>query len=314
MPRWLVPLLALLAIFLGAALLAPVLWWAAHGLATAYPDSFLGSLTRHPFHRYVHRCLLILALALAFPLARALGCRSWRDTGLPWYSGAGRALATGAGIGLGMFAALLGIEMILGWREGRGGVGGAVVATVFGRALLAGAAVALAEEFLFRGILCAGLRHSLGWGKAILLSSAVYAALHFLQRVESPAIITWTSGFVVVGRMGQGLVSVERMVPAFGTLCLAGVLLGRSRQRSGGLWEAMGLHASWVVALKLRGALTTSVGGGESVKAFRAEGILVPGWSPFVMMAIAVGMAIGWDWRERRRSATAGGSGANKSE
>ena len=80
-------LIYLAAVFLGGALLAPALhamvtWGGGHWPA-------LQSLAEKPFHRYVSRSILVIAVAGLWPLLRALGVRTWRDAGLGSPSGAG---------------------------------------------------------------------------------------------------------------------------------------------------------------------------------------------------------------------------------
>ena len=67
----------LVGVFIGGALLAPWLYWLAQIAAPSFP-----LLARTPFHRFVDRSLLILALTGLWPLSRALGLNSWRDVGL----------------------------------------------------------------------------------------------------------------------------------------------------------------------------------------------------------------------------------------
>ena len=67
----------LVGVFLGGALLAPWLYWLVQTVAPSFP------LVAHaPFHRFMDRSLLILALAGLWPLLRALGTTSGRDIGL----------------------------------------------------------------------------------------------------------------------------------------------------------------------------------------------------------------------------------------
>ena len=73
-------LIYLLLVFAGGALLAPWLYALAHSAAAHSPA--LQHLASSPFHRYVHRSLLGLALIFLWPLFSQLGLRSWRDFGL----------------------------------------------------------------------------------------------------------------------------------------------------------------------------------------------------------------------------------------
>ena len=56
-------------VFLGGALLAPWLSWGVQSLAAHLPE--FQKLADHPFHRYVNRALLGLALIGLWPLLRS---------------------------------------------------------------------------------------------------------------------------------------------------------------------------------------------------------------------------------------------------
>jgi membrane protease YdiL (CAAX protease family) len=246
----------LVFVFGGGALLAPLVWWAVQSLAQVEGAAWMDALARHPFHRFVHRCLLGLALIGLFPLARALGCRRASDVGLSRERVWLRRWARGVAVGFLMFAACLVFELemeVRQWRDDQD-IGGAVRA-ISGAALTA-LVVGLIEEILFRGVLCGGLRRSMGWWPAILVSSAVYSAVHFFQRPPAPEFVTWLSGLETVTQLLRGLVSNERLVQGFFTLFAAGILLALMFRRTGTLYFSMGLHSGWVFWIKFRGWLT----------------------------------------------------------
>ena len=64
-------------VFVGGALLAPWLYALAQFLAPTFPK-----LDNRPFHLYVNRSLLVLALAGLWPLLRSQGAASWSEIGL----------------------------------------------------------------------------------------------------------------------------------------------------------------------------------------------------------------------------------------
>lgn len=246
----------LLLVFGGGGLIAPWIWWAGQHLASAGDGAWWSELGRHPFHRYVHRCLLVMAIVGLIPLARGLGCRHWRDLGLGSRKTGWREGLAGAGIGGILFGVLVILELTLGWREWRGGMTIEDLLATARRAALAGAAVGLIEEILFRGLLCGGLQRFTGWPAAAIVSSLVFAAVHFFDRPASPEAVAWTSGWMAVSEMLGGLAKVEKMVPAFLTLFAAGILLSGTFRWSGRLYVAMGLHGAWVFCIKMSGSLT----------------------------------------------------------
>ena len=67
----------IVVVFIGGALLAPWLYWLAQAFAHSFPK-----IAAEPFHRFVDRSLLILALAGLWPLLRSLGVTSWREAGV----------------------------------------------------------------------------------------------------------------------------------------------------------------------------------------------------------------------------------------
>jgi membrane protease YdiL (CAAX protease family) len=144
--------------------------------------------------------------------------------------------------------------------------------------------VALLEEVLFRGALFGTLRKAVAWPIALLISSVVYAWLHFFQRPAAPPHITWASGWVLLPQMMHGFVEWETLVPGFFTLTIAGLLLGLAFQRTRSLYFSIGLHAGWIFWLKLYGFATSPVPGADL--RFWGSQKLVDGWLGLVVMAL----------------------------
>src|SRR5256885_14843204 len=67
----------LILVFLGGALVAPWLYWLVQGIGQTVPH-----LANSPFHRFVNRSLLGLALLGIWPLIRSFGFKSFKDLGL----------------------------------------------------------------------------------------------------------------------------------------------------------------------------------------------------------------------------------------
>src|SRR6266496_5541967 len=108
------------AVFLGGALLAPWLFWGVQALAAHLPG--LEKLANHPFHRYVHRSLLALALIGLWPLLRSLGARAWPDVGLVEPTGQRRKLALGFALGFASLACVAVVVLAAGARGVDAGV------------------------------------------------------------------------------------------------------------------------------------------------------------------------------------------------
>jgi uncharacterized protein len=243
----------LAAVFLGAAAVAPWVWKLVQALA---PGS---GLAGQPFHRYVNRCLLVLALAGLWPLLRAIGIRSCREIGLPWRSVRPLEIALGVLAGLGSLAIVAALALAFHARAWRTDHTAADMLRHFLNAGFTAIAVSLLEEILFRGAIFGAFRREGRFATAAAWSSGIYALVHFFQRPLPPETIGPLSGFVTLGQMCAGFVDWQALVPGFLNLALAGWLLAWSRERSGTLWFAIGLHAGWIFWLKSYGFFTRTL-------------------------------------------------------
>ena len=270
-----------IVVFLGGALLAPWLWRLAQTAATSFPH-----IANSPFHRFVDRALLILAVAGLWPLLRALGVTSLRETGLTSPRGQWKKLGGGLLFGCVIIAIDAGAAMVWGGRTPAPGLTAhKIVGTIFGATGTA-VAVAFIEEILFRGGIFGGLRKTFYWPLALAISSIIYALVHFLQRADIPGPVAWNSGLVLLLRMLGGFADFQALVPSFFSLLLAGILLGLAYQRTGNLYFSIGLHGGWILCLKIYGALTadtTRAGAG-----FWGAGKLIDGWLAFLVLLAAL--------------------------
>ena len=274
-PLWAL-LIYLAVVFIGGALLAPWLYWLAQHLP--FPK-----IAGAPFNRFVGRSLLFFALAGLWPALCAFGVKSGREIGVaPPY---GNFKKLFGGLTLGFFS----LAIVAGMAIGFGGrvistdlTPHKIVGTIFG-AIGTAAVVAVLEEILFRGGLFGGLRRVIYWPFALLISSMVYALVHFLQRGEITGAIAWNSGLILLPQMLRGFADFHALVPGFFNLTLAGILLGLAYQRSGNLYFSIGLHAGWIFWLKIYGALTFVPM--RDASWFWGSGKLIDGWLAFFVLA-----------------------------
>jgi uncharacterized protein len=268
----------LVAVFVGGALLAPWLCWLAQHTAQNFPK-----IAGAPFHRFVDRSILILALAGLWPLLRSLGAKSARDLGIAPPYGNFKKLFGGALLGFLSLAVVAGIAIGFGGRAfSQNLTAHKIVAAIFS-AIATAVIVATLEEILFRGGIFGGLRRVIYWPIALLISSAIYAITHFLQRAEFTGAITWNSGLVLLPQMLAGFGNFHALVPGFFNLSLVGVLLGLAYQRTGNLYFSIGLHAGWIFWLKIYKTFTADTA--NAAGWFWGSGNMIDGWLAFFVLA-----------------------------
>jgi membrane protease YdiL (CAAX protease family) len=152
-----------------------------------------------------------------------------------------------------------------------------IVAAIFS-ALGTALVVGTLEEILFRGAVFGGLRRIFGWPIALIISSLIFALMHFLKRAEIAGTVHWYSGFVLLSK----LFDFNAFLPAFLSLALIGAILALAYQRTDNLYFSIGLHGGWIFILKIYIALTVSTAGATT--SFWGGGRMVDGWLAFLIL------------------------------
>ncbi len=227
------------------ALLAPPLWWAAHGLMGM---GLLLGLQKFGFQKYFNRSALVAALVLFKPLVAALGLRGWRPPLFARDAHWARRLALGLALGAGAMALLAGVYLRQGVYVWSGGILWKEVAAVVVSAVVVG----MLEESLFRGVLGGLVERGMGAGRewrAMWVTSGLFAAMHFLK--PDPAVVVgevfWWSGFAVLPHLFHQFAQPWLVLGGFGTLLVFGLVLGLAARRTGSLWMSIGLHGGLVL-------------------------------------------------------------------
>lgn len=204
--RW--PLVGLLLTLLAAILIGLPLSFVATNLLRFPSSLLLGELL---FAVVVVGATLLVTLLIQGDTLEEAGFR---------LQGALRDLAIGFGVGTMLLALSVGLLALFG---GYHIVGVATapqewwaIAEVFALMALVG----LAEETLFRGILFRYLEAGFGSWVALLLTSALFGAVH----LSNPAATLW----------GAAAIAVE-----------AGIMLGAAYMLTRSLWLAIGIHWGW---------------------------------------------------------------------
>jgi membrane protease YdiL (CAAX protease family) len=280
-PSWFYLLGYFVAVVVGGAALAPWL----HALGKAYVGMaaahgwqempVLGPLMKEAdkadFQRYFNRSVLVCALLLLWPAARLLRVRGGEIPGLRWKPGDLRDLACGfllAALGLLIMGVILFQMGVFHWNKK------ADIGSVLMVATIAAVAVALVEEWLFRGAFTAVVARTFGPIVTLLAIALLFAVLHFMEPPEHlripDEVVNAGTGFqlagVMLGRLGQP----ETFTGAFLALLLVGLMLGWARLATGRLWLGIGLHAGWVFALKTYSGMTR--------RSRKADEIIDPVW------------------------------------
>jgi membrane protease YdiL (CAAX protease family) len=231
-----------IAIVVGGALLAPILFWSAQALAAHGVFPFL---VKYDFDTFFHRAILVAAVLLLWPLLRASKVRGLADLGLApnpnWARDVGSGVLLSV-IPLLLCSALLIALHVYSFRH-------VFIWPRFGKVLLAAMSVPFIEETFFRGIVLGVLLRTGRKLPSLVAVSALFAAVHFLKGSGwEPAIVTWTSGFQSIGDAFAGFGDPMMVLAAFATLFLIGCILADARVLTRSLWLPIGLHAGWIFA------------------------------------------------------------------
>jgi uncharacterized protein len=230
------------ATILFGALAAPLLYWAAQGLAAR---GILVVLTNFEFESFFHRALILGALAFLWPFLRWLRVKGRRDLGLEpnphWLRdvSAGFVLSALPVVLCEIFLVQRGVySMKPGqpWDEFLAVLPSAIV-------------VPLIEEPLFRGLFLGVLLRGLRVWPANLISAAIFSIVHFLKAPdETVTSVHWYSGFESLGHSFDQFREPMLVLAGFTTLFVIGVILAHARLRTRSLWAPIGLHTGWVLA------------------------------------------------------------------
>lgn len=237
--------------------------------------------------RALYRFAMFLGL-LGMPLLlRALHLRGRETMGfapLPygWQRALIRGLLFGALILTGLVIALL----LSGAREFTPrDITPALVVNYALSGLASGLAVGLIEEFFFRGPMHSGARRQLSFWPTALLIGVFYSMVHFMRPIaplgeEITLGVALDMMFGGFARLGDFAGIADRFV----ALLVAGVFLSMVRERTGSIVWAIGIHAGWVMIIKLGKKLTVTAP--DAANAWLVSGDGITGWLSTAWMAL----------------------------
>jgi len=115
--------------------------------------------------------------------------------------------------------------------------------------LIGGLLIGLIEEAFFRGAMYQAIRRNGSVFSAIIFSSLLYAAVHFIDPVRLTGSVDWLSGLQILGgafwKFGDWAT-----FDSFIALFAVGIFLGVVRERTGNIAYCIGLHAGWVLIIQ----------------------------------------------------------------
>jgi membrane protease YdiL (CAAX protease family) len=248
----------------------------AAGLVTAliaYPVYELTSqFAPWPFHRVASRIAMLAAAGGLAWLCRHLGITSKRALGygVPWRRFVRVAVISGLA---GMATAAVGAWVLLAahWRVPAGAHSVLKLLLV---GLSSGIAVALIEETVMRGAMHTAIARESGPWAAVLLTAPLFAVLHFFAKARIPVEqLHWASGFDLIARSFAPLGTPALVLDSFMAWLAVSLVLSLCRVLTGNIAVSLGLHAGWVVVLRMLQE-STARGPGASAWVGAFDGLL----------------------------------------
>ncbi len=282
-PGWLAYLL--MGVIGLSVLTAPLIKGAVEWLQLAFPLSTLFDFDpaggSYDFGRIYRRLLLLLTLLLGVLGRKWLGPISVKGIGTG--SRPGRQFGSGFVLGCFSLALFLTIFLLMGERSLAPAVPAGWSWRV-GRALVSALVVGVAEETIFRGYLLGGFLRDGSRLGAVMWSSALFSAVHFLRApVRVTPGLNLGVGLQALGAHLRPLGRPEVFFPFVGLLLL-GMLLAYAYLWAGSLPFAIGLHAGWVFLVMTASLLLREPTGIEWL--YGEQGVLarVTGWTLLLLM------------------------------
>ena len=247
--------------FVGAILLAGLI-----GALIAYPAYQLTSIfAAWAFHRVASRVAMLVLIAELVWLCRHLHLTRKRDFGygLPWTRFLKVSILWGV---IGAATAGVGACFLLSTHLRVVSPDFAPTALNFARIFLiglsSGVAVALIEETVMRGAMHTAIERESGPWTAALLTAPLFAVLHFFAKARiAPEDVGWGSGFDLLLRSFAPLGQPSLVFDSFLSWLVVGLILSLTRVLTGNIAVAIGLHAGWVVVLRM---LQEATGSGDA--------------------------------------------------
>src|SRR3984885_1343738 len=245
--------------------------------AIAYPVFELTArIAPWPFHRVYGRVAMLAAVGALVFWCRRFGVTNRRELGygLPWrrFCAVAALFALVGGVTASLGAAFLLVAGIRVVSNPASLASPAHLAHLALVALSSGLAVALIEETVMRGALHSAIARESGHMAALWLIAPLFAVLHFFAKthVDTP---DWASGFHLLAGSFAPLGNLAAVLDSLLAWAAVSLVLSLTRILTGNIAVAVGLHAGWVVVLRLLQEATGS-GTVHSVWGGRFDGLV----------------------------------------
>lgn len=272
----------ILSVFVGAAIIAPWIYKFIHFCAQHF--SIFQALARQDFHRYLNRCMLIIALIGLVPLFRSFGFKKLTDLGIAPLKDNLKRIGLGFLFGFITLAIAVILALTFNVRHFDSERTTSQIFRHLFNASLSAIVVGVLEEILFRGGIFGALKRFYHWQTALLISSGVYALCHFFTQMGNFTEVHWYSGFIGLALMFRGFTDLTALIPGFINLFLAGWILGELYRRSGNLYLSIGTHAGWIFWVKSYGFFTRE--SAEAGKWLLGSNKLIDGWAAMIVLVV----------------------------
>lgn len=212
------------------------------------------------FHKIVSHVTNICGLLFIFLYLKFYGLLNRETTGYQYLrTGYLREIAFGMGLGI---LLILAMEIILYWLgvnrlESDLDLTFKFLGYILLKGILSGLFVGLLEETMYRGALLGGLNKLIGALPAILISSIIYSAVHFIKfpALAADSQVTWMTGFMLLSHAFFWF-SNSTIFDSFLALFAFGALLALVRLNKGNIYQCIGIHAGVVLTINFINKLT----------------------------------------------------------
>ena len=286
------PTLLLFIVYLGMAFILTALLF--------YPVfQFVDAFWQARPDRIFHRLFMLIAILGFWPLLKLTGLN--RRNALGYSQDRKRFFQTftsGLGIGVLIMSVHALLLLLLGARVAQAGdilLSQLIYVLVTG--LFAGILVALIEETFFRGALQYGMGRNSPFIATLVFTSLFYASVHFIKPVAASdgMVIDWNTGWYLLSSILHSYSNFSDIADSFIALFTAGVLLSLIRERTGSIALCIGIHAGWVLSIKMTKEVTVLDSTAPTAFLIGSYDNII-GWAAAAVLAMVTIVTL-WYWR-----------------